>query len=128
MSHNTPENLKYTKEHEWTLIEGDTAIIGVTDFAQSSLGEVVFIEFPEVGTTLDKDGTFGVIESIKSVSDLYSPISGEVLEVNSAIGDTPEKINENPYESWLVKMKITNTSEISELMEASAYSEFCESH
>ena len=127
MAYNTPENLSYTKEHEWVLIENDIATIGVTDFAQSSLGEVVFVELPEAGSKMEKDQSFGVIESIKSVSDLYAPLSGEVTEVNEALSDQPELVNQNPYDSWLLKMKLSSDSEISALMNANQYAEHCKS-
>jgi len=127
MAYNTPENLSYTKEHEWTFIEGDIVTIGVTDFAQSSLGEVVFVELPQVGDKLEKDQPFGVIESIKSVSDLYAPLSGEVQEVNEGLSDQPELVNQNPYDSWLVKIKLHNSDDISALMNSKQYAEHCES-
>jgi len=109
MATNIPGNLKYTKEHEWTLIEGDTVTIGITDFAQSALGDIVFLEVPEVGTHLNAGATFGVVESIKSVSDLYSPITGEVVARNSDLEGSPEKINDDAYGSWLIKVKANNT-------------------
>ncbi len=126
MASQIPENLKYTKEHEWTLLEGDVATIGITDFAQSQLGDIVFVELPEVGTELDAGATFGVVESIKSVSDLYAPISGEVIEVNDDLSDSPEKCNEAPYESWFIKIKISNPDELSSLLEPKAYEDICE--
>ena len=103
MASQIPENLKYTKEHEWSCIDGDVATIGITDFAQSQLGDIVFVELPEVGSNLDEGATFGVVESIKSVSDLYAPLSGEVVEINEDLTDSPEKCNEAPYESWFIK-------------------------
>lgn len=127
MSHNVPENLKYTKEHEWTLIEGDIVTIGITDFAQSALGDIVFVELPEVGGTMDRDSAFGVVESIKSVSDLYAPLTGEVTEVNSALEDAPELLNSDSYQNWIVKIRMTNTEEAEELMTPSAYQEHCNS-
>lgn len=122
-----PENLVYTQEHEWALIEGEHATIGITDFAQSSLGDIVFVELPEVGTQLIKDQTFGVVESIKSVSDLYVPLSGEVLAINQALLDAPESINSSPYQSWLIKLKMTNDSEKNQLMTAETYQKHCQS-
>lgn len=116
-----PEDLKYTQEHEWTKIDGDTAVIGITDFAQSSLGDIVFVEVPEVGRMLAKNDAFGVVESIKSVSDLYSPLSGEVLEVNDELTSSPELCNTSPYGSWMIKLKITNSDELNELMSAEQY-------
>ncbi|MFT6068638.1 MAG: glycine cleavage system H protein [Bacteriovoracaceae bacterium] len=127
MSHNIPENLKYTKEHEWTLIEGDTVTIGITDFAQSSLGDIVFVELPEVGSSLEINSAFGVVESIKSVSDLYSPLSGEVLEANADLEGAPEMLNTDPYQNWIVKIRMTNTEELDQLMTPSAYLEHCNS-
>jgi glycine cleavage system H protein len=124
---NIPENLKYTKEHEWTLVEGDTVTIGITDFAQSSLGDIVFVELPEVGSSLEINSAFGVVESIKSVSDLYSPLSGEVLESNSELEGAPEMLNTDPYQNWIVKIKMTNAEELSQLMTPSAYLEHCNS-
>ena len=125
MSHETPENLKYTKEHEWTLVEGDTVTIGITDFAQSSLGDIVFMELPEVDTSLSKGDSFGVVESIKSVSDLYSPVTGTITESNSELADSPEQCNSTPYESWMIKIKLENNSELDELMSAADYAAFC---
>lgn len=126
MASQIPENLKYTKEHEWALIEGDTVTVGITDFAQSQLGDIVFVELPEVGTELELNSTFGVVESIKSVSDLYAPISGEVIEINEDLVDSPEKCNEAPYESWFIKLKVTNTDDLNELLDPKSYQEVCE--
>ncbi|MDD0854832.1 glycine cleavage system protein GcvH [Halobacteriovorax sp. GB3] len=125
MSHNVPAELKYTKDHEWAKIEGDIVTVGITDFAQSSLGDIVFVELPEVGSTLEKDGSFGVVESIKSVSDLFSPITGEVLEANEELESTPETCNEDPYGAWIVKVKVSNTEELNELLDAEAYKSHC---
>ncbi|MFP5384974.1 MAG: glycine cleavage system protein GcvH [Bacteriovoracia bacterium] len=125
MATNIPANLKYTKEHEWALVEGDTITVGITDFAQSALGDIVFLEVPEVGTDLKAGSTFGVVESIKSVSDLYSPITGEVLAKNSDLEGSPEKINEDAYGSWLIKVKVKDTSELNNLLTAEQYQEFC---
>lgn len=126
MSSNIPDNLKYTKEHEWIKIDGEEAYIGITDFAQSSLGDIVFLELPEDGTEYEKEQTFGVVESIKSVSDLFMPISATVLESNSSLVEGPEKINEDPYESWLIKVKIKNAAELDSLLNHSDYSSLCE--
>ncbi|MGB0452803.1 MAG: glycine cleavage system protein GcvH [Bacteriovoracaceae bacterium] len=123
---NTPENLKYTKEHEWALIENGVAVIGITDFAQTSLGDIVFVELPEVGTKLTEGATFGVVESIKSVSDLYSPLTGEVVEVNAGLTDAPENCNSAPYESWMIKIKIENDSEVDKLLGPEDYVALCE--
>ena len=127
MATNIPANLKYTKEHEWALIEGDTITVGITDFAQSALGDIVFVEVPDVGEELKAGSTFGVVESIKSVSDLYAPVSGEVLAKNSDVEGSPEKINQDAYGSWLVKVKIKDSSEINKLLTAEQYQEFCNS-
>jgi len=119
-----PEELKYHPEHDWARIEGDTATFGITWYAQDSLGEVVFFEPPDVGTTVAKDATYAEVESVKAVSDVYSPLSGEVVEVNEALSDNPERINEDPYgEGWLVKVKLSDASEVDALMDAAAYQE-----
>ncbi len=125
---NTPENLKYTKEHEWVLIEGNVATLGITDFAQSSLGDIVFVELPDEGSVLEANGAFGVVESIKSVSDLFTPVSGKVLEKNNNVEDNPEACNQNPYENWLIKIEISNTNELADLMSATDYNQFCNSN
>jgi glycine cleavage system H protein len=125
MAHNIPTELKYTKDHEWTKIDGDTVVIGITDFAQSALGDIVFVELPEVGKTLNAHQAFGVVESIKSVSDLYSPISGTVVEVNSALPDAPELCNAEPYGSaWMIKVKLSNTQEVNSLLSATDYQNY----
>lgn len=123
---NVPTNLKYTKDHEWALVEGDVITVGITDYAQSSLGDIVFVELPEVGTQVTKDDSFGVVESIKSVSDLYSPVTGEVIESNSELPDSPENCNSNPYESWMIKIKVSNASDIDELLGSDDYIKLCE--
>lgn len=125
MATNIPANLKYTKEHEWALIENDTVTVGITDFAQSALGDIVFLEVPEVGTDLKTGSTFGVVESIKSVSDLYAPVTGEVIAKNSDLEGSPEKINEDAYGSWLIKVKVKNTDELKNLLTPEQYQEFC---
>ncbi|MCO4792651.1 MAG: glycine cleavage system protein GcvH [Bacteriovoracaceae bacterium] len=122
---NTPEELKYTKEHEWIKVDGDIATVGITDFAQESLGDIVFVELPEIDTDLDKESPFGVVESIKSVSDLYTPLSGTIVEANQELVDQPELCNQAPYDSWMIKIKIKNTDELSELLDAPAYLEVC---
>ena len=117
-----PSELKYHEEHDWARIEGDTATFGITWFAQDQLGEVVFFEAPEVGRQLTKDQPYAEVESVKAVSDVIAPLSGEVTEVNEALGDSPEKINEDPYgDGWLVKVRLTETSEIDSLMDAESY-------
>lgn len=126
MAHNIPENLVYTKEHEWALINGDIATIGITDFAQNALGDIVFVELPQVGTALNLGATFGVVESIKSVSDLYAPLDGEVIEVNSKLEGSPEEINHNPYDSWIAKIKLSNSAQVQELLTPAQYLEVVE--
>jgi len=126
MSTQIPKNLKYTKEHEWVLVEGDTATIGITDFAQSALGDIVFAEVPAIGVAVNQGATFGVVESIKSVSDLYSPVTGEVIARNDDVEASPEKINANAYEAWLIKVKVKNPGEISALLSPEAYDQFCQ--
>ena len=127
MATNIPGNLKYTKEHEWALVEGETVTIGITDFAQSALGDIVFVEVPDVGSDLKLGSTFGVVESIKSVSDLYAPVTGEVVAKNSDVEGSPEKINQDSYGSWLIKVKVKDTTEIDKLLTAEQYQEFCNS-
>ncbi len=122
---NIPANLKYTKEHELALVEGDVITVGINDFAHSSLGDIVFLEVPEVGSELKFGATFGVVESIKSVSDLYAPVTGEVIAKNSDVEGSPEKINSDPYGSWLIKVKIKNTTELNNLLSPDQYKEFC---
>ena len=124
---NIPANLKYTKDHEWALIEGDTVTVGITDFAQGSLGDIVFVDMPEVGSKLEKGKTFGVVESIKSVSDLYSPVTGEVLTTNAELEDSPEQINNKPYESWFVKLKVESQGDLNELLSPEDYEKVCQS-
>ena len=110
---NIPEDLQYTDSHEWVRIEGDTAIIGITDHAQDELGDVVFVELPDEGATFDAGESFGTVESVKAVSDLYTPVGGEVVEVNSALEDAPENINEDPYgEGWIVKLRTTDRADL----------------
>jgi glycine cleavage system H protein len=119
---NIPQNLKYTKDHEWVLIEGDVATVGITDFAQGELGDIVYVEVETIGDTLEKDEVFGTVEAVKTVSDLFLPLTGEVLEFNEVLEDEPEKVNESPYEEgWMIKMKITNLDEVNELLDAAAY-------
>ena len=119
-----PEELQYTKTHEWVRTEGDTATIGVTDFAQEELGDIVFVELPEEGATLDAGDSFGTLESVKAVSDLYTPVGGEVVEINEALNDSPEKINEDPYgEGWIVKLRVSDEGD---LLSASDYEQLLE--
>lgn len=121
---NVPSNLKYSREHEWVKVEGNRAIIGITDFAQSELGDIVFVELPEAGAELSANATFGTVESVKTVSDLYAPLSGTIVEVNAALVDSPEKVNEAPYEDgWMVVIELQDASEVDALLDAAAYSE-----
>ncbi|MFO7578153.1 MAG: glycine cleavage system protein GcvH [Pelovirga sp.] len=122
-----PDELKYTEEHEWVLIEDDIVTIGISDFAQHQLGDVVFVELPEIGDSLEAGKPFGVVESVKAVSDVYAPVSGEVIEVNSDLPDEPELLNSSPYEDgWMVKLKLNDPAELDDLMDAAAYQEFVE--
>ncbi|MFT5021635.1 MAG: glycine cleavage system H protein [Colwellia sp.] len=114
---NIPTNLKYTKDHEWVKIEGDIATVGITDFAQSELGDIVYVEVDTLDETLDKDAVFGTVEAVKTVSDLFLPLSGEVIEFNGSLEDSPEDVNTDPYEAgWMIKLKISDLSEIDSLM------------
>lgn len=117
-----PQNLKYTKEHEWVLVEGDVATVGITAFAQGELGDIVYVEIETVGESIDKDEVFGSVEAVKTVSDLFMPISGEVLEFNEKLDGEPELVNSDPYgEGWMVKVKISDSSELEGLLDATAY-------
>lgn len=119
---NIPATLKYTKDHEWVSIDGDIATIGVTDFAQSELGDIVFVEIETVGETMDKEEVFGTIEAVKTVSDLFMPVSGEIIEFNGGLESNPEAVNTDPYGAgWMIKVRMTNTSEIDGLMDPAAY-------
>jgi glycine cleavage system H protein len=119
-----PENLKYTKDHEWAKIDGDVVTIGITDYAQSELGDIVFIELPEVGLTTAQADSFGTIEAVKAVSDLFAPLSGEIVDVNSNLTDNPEMINEDPYgKGWIIKIKLSSKGELDSLLDKSAYEE-----
>ena len=119
---NIPSNLKYSKDHEWVRAEGDTAYIGITDFAQSELGEIVIVDITTEGETLAQEAVFGSIEAVKTVSDLFMPLGGEVLEVNPKLEDNPELVNSDPYgEGWMIKVKMTNPSEVGSLLDAEAY-------
>ncbi len=125
---NVPADLKYTREHEWAKLEGDRARIGITDFAQKELGDVVFVELPKVGAKVTALATFGVVESVKAVSDLYAPLSGEIEEVNADLAKTPELVNSDPYGAgWMVVVRLSRTAEVSELMSADAYRQLIES-
>jgi glycine cleavage system H protein len=122
-----PEELKYHPEHDWARIDGDTATFGVTWYAQDSLGEIVFFDPPEVGTSVTKDETYAEVESVKAVSDVFAPLSGEIVEVNGALADNPENINADPYgEGWMVKVRLSDPGEVDGLMDVSAYMEMLE--
>ena len=124
---NIPSDLKYSKDHEWIKVDGDTAIIGITDFAQRELGDVVYVEIESVGEELEEQSVFGTVEAVKTVSDLFMPLNGEVLEFNTALEDTPEAINEDPYESgWMIKIKIQNPDQLNELLDADQYKSLIE--
>lgn len=119
---NFPENLKYTKEHEWLKIDGDTAVVGITEFACSELGDIVFIEIETEGESLGTGDTFGTVEAVKTVSDLFMPINGEIIEVNPELEDTPEMVNKDPYgDGWLIKIKIENKDTIADLLSVEDY-------
>lgn len=119
---NIPTNLKYTKEHEWVRIEGNTAVIGITDYAQGELGEIVFVEVETVGENLDEGAVFGTVEAVKTVSELFMPVAGTVEEVNAALEDAPELVNSDPYgEGWMIKITISDSAQLDELLSAEAY-------
>lgn len=121
---NIPQDLKYTKDHEWIKIEGDTATIGITDFAQGELGDIVYVEVETVDETLDKEEVFGTVEAVKTVSDLYLPLSGEIIEFNESLEDEPEKVNSDPYgEGWMIKIKFADKSQLEDLLSAEDYKE-----
>jgi glycine cleavage system H protein len=121
MSH-VPANLKYSKEHEWVKVEGQQARIGITDFAQDELGDIVFVELPEVGSEVKVNQTFGTVESVKTVSDLFAPVSGKVVAVNEALSDSPEQVNSNPYEDgWMIVVEMSNPAELDDLLDATGY-------
>ncbi len=119
---NFPADLKYTKDHEWIRVEGDHATIGITDFAQKELGDIVYVDVNTIGETIDKDAVFGTVEAVKTVSDLLMPVTGEVLEMNKDIDSAPESVNKDPYgKGWMIKIKIANTSDLNELLNVDAY-------
>lgn len=119
---NFPEDLRYTKDHEWIRIENNTATIGITDFAQSELGDIVYVEIETVGETLDREAVFGTVEAVKTVSDLFMPVSGEVLEVNPDLESSPESVNKDPYgKGWMIKVKLADDSQVSALLSAAQY-------
>ncbi len=121
---NVPANLKYTKDHEWIKVDGSNAVVGVTDFAQGQLGDVVFIEIETLGETLDKEEVFGTIEAVKTVSDMFMPIAGEIIEINPKLTETPDVVNKDPYgDGWMVKIKMTNPAQLNELLSPEQYKE-----
>src|SRR5215470_1286063 len=120
-----PEDLKYSKEHEWVLVEGNVATVGITDYAQDQLGDIVFVELPAVGDKVSKEDAFGVVESVKAVSDIYAPVSGKVLEVNDDLPENPEMLNEDPYgDGWIIKIEMNDPEELQDLMNAAEYEEY----
>jgi glycine cleavage system H protein len=125
---NIPENLRYSKDHEWVKVEGDTAAIGITDYAQHALGDVVYIDMPRVGDKLGAHEAFGSVESVKAVSEIFTPIAGEIVEVNDALNDTPEAVNNDPYgEAWMIKIKMDNPGEADGMLSAEEYEEYLSS-
>lgn len=119
---NIPDDLHYTKDHEWVRLEGDTVTVGITDFAQGELGDIIFVEFPSVGDAFNQGDPFGTVEAVKTVADLFIPVSGEIIAVNTDLEETPEKVNNDPYgEGWMVKVRLTNPGEGDELLNAAAY-------
>ncbi len=119
-----PADLKYTKDHEWIRVSGNEAHVGITDYAQKQLGDVVFVELPDVGRHVKQGEVFGTIESVKAVSELFSPVGGEVVEVNNALADHPEKVNSDPHTTWMVRLRIDNASDAASLLDSAAYSDF----
>ncbi len=120
-----PEGLKYSKEHEWVLVEGSMATIGITEYAQEELGDIVYVELPEVGEKVVKDDPFGAVESVKAVSDVYAPVSGAVLEINDLLPDNPETINDDPYgDGWMIRVELSDKDDLSDLMDAEEYAEY----
>ena len=118
------DNLKYTKDHEWVMLDGKVATVGITDFAQSELGDIVYIEVDTVDEELNKDEVFGTVEAVKTVSDMFLPMSGKIIEFNESLNDNPEKVNDSPYdEGWIIKVEITNPAELDELLDSKTYSE-----
>lgn len=124
---NLPDELKYTKEHVWVKVKGDTALVGITDFAQSELGDIVYVDLPKVGDEITEGEPFGSVESVKTVSELYAPINGKVVAVNETLSDSPEEINDSPYEDgWMIEVEIANPSELDNLLSADQYEESIE--
>lgn len=128
MANNIPENLRYSKDHEWVLVDGDVASIGITDYAQHSLGDVVYVDLPRSGDKFGTHEAFGSVESVKAVSEIFTPIAGEVVEVNEALNDTPEKVNNDPYgDAWFIKVKMDNPGEADAMLSAVEYEEYLSS-
>lgn len=128
MANNIPEELKYTKDHEWISVDGDVATLGITDYAQHALGDVVYVELPNEGENFNAHDPFGSVESVKAVSEIFTPIGGEIIESNEDLNDTPEVVNDDPYgDAWLVKIKMDNSGEVDALLSAEEYAEFLES-
>ena len=121
---NIPENLKYTKDHEWVMIEGNTGTIGITDFAQRELGDIVYVEIESIGDHVDRESVFGTVEAVKTVSELFMPVSGKILEANSDLDSTPESVNQDPYgKGWMIKVELSDLAELDNLMSAAEYQE-----
>lgn len=124
---NIPQDLKYSKEHEWASIEGDVVTVGITDYAQDELGDVVYVELPDEGSETKRDEPFGVVESVKAASDVYAPVSGKIVEVNEVLSESPELVNEDPYgEAWMVKIRVADASELGDLMTPAEYAKYVE--
>lgn len=122
---NVPENLHYSKDHEWVRVDGDIAIIGITDYAQNSLGDVVYVELPKPGDDFSANEPFGSVESVKAVSEMFTPVSGEVVEINETLADEPEKVNSDPYDSgWMIRLRMSNPGEVDSLLTAAEYEDF----
>ncbi len=122
---NLPDNLSYTKDHEWLRLSGDTATVGITDFAQTSLGDIVYVELPKVGDSFELSDPFGSVESVKSVNELFIPVGGEVIEINENLADAPELVNNDPYrDGWMIKIKVVDTTEVDSLLSAAEYEDF----
>jgi glycine cleavage system H protein len=125
---NIPENLRYSKDHEWVSVEGDVATIGITDYAQSSLGDIVYIEFPSAGDSFSSGEAFGSVESVKAVSELFTPVAGEIVEINEGLNDEAEKVNSTPYDAWMIKVRMANALEADAMLNAAEYEEYLSSN
>ena len=122
---NIPDDLHYSKDHEWVRVDGDVAVVGITDYAQDSLGDVVYVELPKVGDDFAANESFGSVESVKAVSEVFSPLSGEIVGTNEALADTPEKVNQDPYgEGWMIRVKMSNSGEVDSMLTAAEYEDF----